>query len=111
MNRTTKKVIMITCFILGLLWIIGFVGIRFWGWFPLVRWTQHGHMMGGLMPLLIIGLALFWLVVIYLAINLFGEKRFANSDDLKTKLKRRLVNGEITPEQYEELLVKINKND
>ncbi len=87
-----------------LMWVFGPRLLPDW------EYTMYGHMMGGwVMPFGMLGVGLFWLVVIYVVIRGFDHNGFIgnkqqNSIDI---LNKRLANGEITVQEYEEIKRKL----
>lgn len=90
------------------------IGILFFYFMPNFNRTPdypyYGHMVGGwMMPFMMIFMGLFWLAVIYFLFKKLDDK---NSHVPQTVdiLKTRLAKGEITVEEYEALLKKVEGN-
>lgn len=79
------------------------------GW----RMFDYPHMFTGMMfPFGMFGIALFWIVVIYIVYRLLSQDKTKPSDtEAITMLKQRLSKGEITIEEYEQLKKKIEEDN
>lgn len=70
------------------------------------------HMFGGtMMPFGMIGMGLFWAIVIYFAYTSIDRINHHNSDNALLLLKKRLANGEISVQEYDALMKKIKENE
>lgn len=101
----------------GGLFILALVGgILFFYFIPDFNRTPdypyYGHMVGGwMMPFMMIFMGLFWLCVIYLILKAIDHKEQKYSVMTIDILKKRLVKGEITVEEYENLLKKVREGN
>lgn len=72
--------------------------------------TMYGHMIGGwAMPFGMLGVGIFWLVIIYFVIRGFSQESHHHDREQNALeiLNKRLANGEISVEEYEEIRSKI----
>lgn len=106
MNK--KQGIFLAIFI-GLLVI---TAIAFWYFSP--QWADnsdypyYGHMVGSWgMPFGMLAMGIFWIGVIYFAINGFSYRSECRNDRAIELLKSRLAKGEITIDEYEKLIEKL----
>lgn len=95
----------------GLFIITLVIGILFFYFMPNFDRTPdypyYGHMVGGwMMPFMMIFMGLFWLAVIYFLFKKLDDKNSHTPQSIDI-LKTRLVKGEITVEEYEALLKKV----
>lgn len=93
-------------FVLGVMLVIPYL-------FPSWMNVEYGHMMSGwTMPFGMIGMGLFWLFVLGIIVYALGSPSNTNSGKKNTAidvLNERLAKGEITIEEYNDL-VKIVKD-
>lgn len=69
-----------------------------------------GHMFGGwMMPFGMIGMGIFWIIVIVFVISALDNRKEQDQEDYISKLKSRLAKGEITIEEYETLKNKLKE--
>ncbi|AUD65792.1 hypothetical protein BK011_08880 [Tenericutes bacterium MZ-XQ] len=69
-----------------------------------------GHMFGGwMMPFGMIGMGIFWIIVIVFVISSLDNRKERDQEDYISKLKSRLAKGEITIEEYETLKNKLKE--
>jgi putative membrane protein len=73
------------------------------------EWTWWGTMWSHnwMMPFGMIGTGLFWLVVVFFAVRAFADGGKPARDVAAERLRERLANGEITIEEYDKLMTKI----
>jgi putative membrane protein len=103
MNKTVKILLyfLIAMMTIGIL-IRFFLPSSFLGLYD----GYNYHMLrGGMFPLGVMGMGVFWLVIILVAIQWFGNSSFKERHI--DSLKRRLSKGEISIEEYEELKEKM----
>ena len=81
----------------------------FWPkWVNQESFPYHGHMIGGWgMPFGMLGMGVFWMVLIYLIFNGSLSRQEDKHRDAVYTLKKRLAKGEITLDEYETLMEKI----
>lgn len=99
--------------IIGGIILIGIVIYLIWPWiFDGASYPFHRHMIGGWgMPLSMIGMALFWIGVIYMGAYVFGFRADKKQEDAMDILKKRLAQGDLSIEEYELLMRKIKEGE
>lgn len=107
MKKTYEKIfiVLIVFIVLGVL--LRFIVPLLWGDY---YGSYSNHMFGGMMfPIGMLGMGLFWLIVIFFVFGLISKDSEGNKDSAIKTLKRRLSNGDITIDEYEELKERIRK--
>lgn len=92
------------CIVIAVIWIL----------YPYIVSDDYipygGHMFGGwMMPFGMIGMGIFWIIVIVFVISALDNRKEQDHDDYISKLKARLAKGEITIEEYETLKNKLKE--
>lgn len=73
-------------------------------------YSYYPHMFGGMMfPMGMIGMGIFWVLVVIGIIWFVTKQPFNQTNNELSNLKKRLANGEITLEEYENIKKKINE--
>ena len=72
-------------------------------------WNQGYFYSGWMMPLGMIGMVAFWIFIAYIFIRWTGNS-YSGNENTEKHLKERLARGEITIQEYEEILKKIREN-
>ncbi len=93
------------CIVIAVIWIL----------YPYIVSDNYipygGHMFGGwMMPFGMIGMGIFWIVVIIFVIGSLDQRGSHQHQDYLSKLKDRLAKGEISIEEYEILKEKLKEN-
>jgi putative membrane protein len=70
---------------------------------------NHHMFSGGFWPVGMVGMGLFWILVILLALHWFGQQNHGDYSTNLDRLKRRLSRGEITVEEYERVKEKMKE--
>jgi uncharacterized membrane protein len=106
-NKTAKIIIyfLLGIFSLGFIlrFFVSFEGFRFMGGY------NHHMFSGGFWPLGMVGMGLFWILVIVIALGWFGNQSFSDRESNFERLKKRLSRGEITIEEYERIKEKMKE--
>lgn len=109
MKQHTKRLFLIVGALI-LVQLIVFVIAYFWQnteAFP----TGFHMFQGMMMPFGMIGMGLFWIVVIYLAYTSIDRINHQHNNNAQLLLKKRLANGEISVQEYDALMKKIKENE
>ena len=93
---------------------VAIIIVILWLVFPYIASNEYvpysGHMFGGwMMPFGMIGMGIFWIIVIVFVISALDNRKEQDHDDYISKLKARLAKGEITIEEYETLKNKLKE--
>ena len=99
----------IVLLILGIVVFLFVVGLTFFGsnyYGSNHMWNQGYFFSGWMMPLGMIGMVAFWIFIAYVLFRWTGTS-INNSEKAESHLKERLSRGEITIQEYEEILKKI----
>jgi uncharacterized membrane protein len=102
----------IVLLILGIVVFLFVVGLTFFGsnYYGSNHMWNTGYLFSGwMMPLGMIGMVAFWIFIAYVLFRWTGTS-INNSENAETHLKERLSRGEITIQEYEEILKKIKEN-
>jgi putative membrane protein len=107
MKKTYERIVivLIAFIVLGIL--LRLIAPLLWGEY---YGGYSNHMFGGMMfPIGMLGMGAFWLIVIIFVFGLISKDGEEDKDTAINTLKRRLSNGDITIDEYEELKNRIRK--